>query len=77
MRGAVDHDPVRLEPGQAADVRLICKGDPHCVSVLDVQLVGGQGGQGGQSSPAKPAAPAAKSVPAGSGFDDMDDDIPF
>jgi hypothetical protein len=39
VRGAVDHDPVRLEPGQAADVRLICKGDPHCVSVLDVQLV--------------------------------------
>ena len=53
------------------------EGHKLAARVLDVQLIGGQGGQGGQSSPAKPAAPAAKAVPAGSGFDDMDDDIPF
>jgi single-strand DNA-binding protein len=43
--------------------------------VLDVQLIGGQGG----ATTAQPA-PAAKAVQpalAGSGFDDMDDDIPF
>lgn len=53
------------------------EGHKLAARVLDVQLIGGQGGQGGQSSPAKPAAPVAKAVPAGSGFDDMDDDIPF
>ena len=43
--------------------------------VLDVQLIGGQGG----ATTARPA-PTAKTVQpalAGSGFDDMDDDIPF
>jgi single-strand DNA-binding protein len=43
---------------------------------------GGGGGGGGYSRPAAPAqrpaaAPAAAARPAASGFDDMDDDIPF
>ena len=42
--------------------------------VLDVQLIGGQAAT---ARPAPKAAPAAKTVPAGNGFDDMDDDIPF
>ena len=53
------------------------EGHKLAARVLDVQLIGGQGGQGGQSSPTKAAAPVAKTVPAGSGFDDMDDDVPF
>ena len=46
------------------------------------QGMGGEGGGGGYSRPAapaqRPAAPAAAAKPAAaSGFDDMDDDIPF
>ena len=47
--------------------------------VLDVQLIGGQAAVAASAATARPA-PAAKAVqPAltGSGFDDMDDDIPF
>jgi single-strand DNA-binding protein len=41
---------------------------------------GGQGGGGEYSRPARSAPPAsggARQAPAKSGFDDMDDDIPF
>ena len=47
------------------------------------QGMGGEGGGGGYSRPAAPAqrpaapAPAANRPAAASGFDDMDDDIPF
>jgi single-strand DNA-binding protein len=41
--------------------------------VLDVQLIGGQGG----AATARPAAQPAQPALAGSGFDDMSDDIPF
>ena len=43
----------------------------------EMQLLGG--GDGEQKRPAPPAPPAAKPAPAKppSGFDDMDDDIPF
>jgi single-strand DNA-binding protein len=50
------------------------------VRVNDLAL---QGGRKEAQTPAarpvqaRPAAPTAKPVPAGSGFDDMDDDIPF
>lgn len=55
------------------------EGHKLAARVLDVQLIGGQGGQ---SNPAKPAVTAKPTnpigiAPAGSGFDDMDDDIPF
>lgn len=54
-----------------------------------MQMLGGKGGGGGMAdmddgfnqapprSPAKSAAPASSQRPASSGFDDMDDDIPF
>ena len=46
------------------------------------QGMGGEGGGGGYSRPAapaaqRPAAPAASKPASASGFDDMDDDIPF
>jgi hypothetical protein len=45
------------------------------VRVQDVAL---QGGKREGAAPARAPAPApAKAAPAGSGFDDMDDDIPF
>ena len=46
--------------------------------VLDVQLIGGQAAVVASAATARPAPKAApKTVPAGSGFDDMDDDVPF
>lgn len=38
---------------------------------------GGAGGAGGGAPAGRPAAPRAPAAPAASGFDDMDDDIPF
>ncbi|MEY4345278.1 MAG: hypothetical protein RL032_1110 [Pseudomonadota bacterium] len=47
--------------------------------VLDVQLIGGQAAVAASAATARPApiAEAAQPALAGSGFDDMDDDIPF
>jgi len=47
--------------------------------VLDVQLIGGQAAVAASAATARPApaAKAAQPALAGSGFDDMDDDIPF
>ena len=56
------------------------EGHKLAARVLDVQLIGGQAANAASAASARPepkAAPAAKTVPAGSGFDDMDDDIPF
>lgn len=57
------------------------------IIATELQLLGGREGMGGPSedggsrAPARSAAPAASapraSAPAKSGFDDMDDDIPF
>ena len=63
--------------------------DKNTVDIIatELQLLGGREGMGGPSedggsrAPARSAAPAASapraSAPAKSGFDDMDDDIPF
>jgi single-strand DNA-binding protein len=47
--------------------------------VLDVQLIGNQATVAASAATARPApaAKAAQPALAGSGFDDMDDDIPF
>ena len=46
--------------------------------VLDVQLIGGQAAVAASAATARPAAKTANPIGvAGSGFDDMDDDIPF
>ena len=45
--------------------------------VLDVQLIGGQAAVAASAASARPAAQPAQPALAGSGFDDMDDDIPF
>ena len=47
--------------------------------VLDVQLIGGQAAVAASAATARPApaVKAAQPALAGSGFDDMDDDIPF
>jgi len=56
------------------------------IIATELQLLGGREGMGGPSgddggsrSPARAAAPTASKAPAAakSGFDDMDDDIPF
>jgi single-strand DNA-binding protein len=56
------------------------------IIATELQLLGGRegmgapsGDDGGSRSPARAAAPAASKAPAAakSGFDDMDDDIPF
>jgi single-strand DNA-binding protein len=57
------------------------------IIATELQLLGGREGMGGPSddggsrAPARSAAPAASATrapaPAKSGFDDMDDDIPF
>jgi single-strand DNA-binding protein len=57
------------------------------IIATELQLLGGREGMGspsedgGSRAPARSAAPAASapraSAPAKSGFDDMDDDIPF
>ena len=51
-------------------------GSKLAARVLDIELAGG-GERAPQQAATPRAAPAAKPAPAGSGFDDMDDDIPF
>jgi single-strand DNA-binding protein len=45
--------------------------------VLDVQLIGNQAAASAATARPAPAAKAVQPALAGSGFDDMDDDIPF
>lgn len=54
------------------------EGHKLAARVLDVQLIGGQAAVAASAASARPAPKdAPKAVPPGSGFDDMDDDIPF
>ena len=77
----------RLKYGKYTDQSGIEKNTVDIVAT-ELQLLGGREGMGGPSddggarAPARSAAPAAPSAPrtaapAKSGFDDMDDDIPF
>ena len=52
-------------------------GSKLAARVLDIELAGGGGLSGASQATPPRQAPAAKPAPAGSGFEDMDDDIPF
>ena len=47
------------------------------IRVADVALQGGRKEGAAPAAPAAPKTAPSKPAPAGSGFDDMDDDIPF
>lgn len=53
------------------------EGHKLAARVLDVQLIGGQAALAASAATARPAAQPAQPALAGSGFDDMDDDVPF
>ena len=78
----------RLKYGTYADKTTGVEKNTVDIIATELQLLGGREGMGGPSddggarAPARSAAPAAPSAPrtaapAKSGFDDMDDDIPF
>ena len=78
----------RLKYGTYTDKTTGVEKNTVDIIATELQLLGGREGMGGPSddggarAPARSAAPAAPSaprtaVPAKSGFDDMDDDIPF
>ena len=78
----------RLKYGTYTDKTTGVEKNTVDIIATELQLLGGREGMGGPSddggarAPARSAAPAAPSAPrtaapAKSGFDDMDDDIPF
>jgi single-strand DNA-binding protein len=77
----------RLKYGSYTDKTTGVEKNTVDIIATELQLLGGREGMGGPSedggsrAPARSAAPAASapraSAPAKSGFDDMDDDIPF
>jgi len=77
----------RLKYGTYTDKTTGVEKNTVDIIATELQLLGGREGMGGPSEdggsrdPARSAAPAASapraSAPAKSGFDDMDDDIPF
>ena len=77
----------RLKYGTYTDKTTGVEKNTVDIIATELQLLGGREGMGGPSedggsrAPARSAAPAASapraSAPAKSGFDDMDDDIPF
>ena len=78
----------RLKYGSYTDKTTGVEKNTVDIIATELQLLGGREGMGGPSddgggrAPARSAAPAAPSAPrtaapAKSGFDDMDDDIPF
>ena len=77
----------RLKYGTYVDKTTGVEKNTVDIIATELQLLGGREGMGGPSedggsrAPARSAAPAASapraSAPAKSGFDDMDDDIPF
>ena len=78
----------RLKDGTYTDKTTGVEKNTVDIIATELQLLGGREGMGGPSddggarAPARSAAPAAPSAPrtaapAKSGFDDMDDDIPF
>ena len=77
----------RLKYGTYTDKTTGVEKNTVDIIATELQLLGGREGMGGPSeeggsrAPARSAAPAASApraaVPAKSGFDDMDDDIPF
>jgi len=77
----------RLKYGSYTDKTTGVEKNTVDIIATELQLLGGREGMGGPSedggsrAPARNAAPAASapraSAPAKSGFDDMDDDIPF
>jgi single-strand DNA-binding protein len=77
----------RLKYGTYTDKTTGVEKNTVDIIATELQLLGGREGMGGTSedggsrAPARSAAPAASapraSAPAKSGFDDMDDDIPF
>ena len=77
----------RLKYGTYTDKTTGVEKNTVDIIATELQLLGGREGMGGPSedggsrTPARSAAPAASapraSAPAKSGFDDMDDDIPF
>ena len=72
---AVTLEEVHIETYQSAN------GQGHKLAgkVLDIELAGGSDRPAAAPRPAAPPArpPARSPAPAGSGFDDMSDDIPF
>ena len=77
----------RLKYGSYTDKTTGVEKNTVDIIATELQLLGGREGMGGPTedggsrAPARSAAPAASapraSAPAKSGFDDMDDDIPF
>ena len=77
----------RLKYGSYTDKTTGVEKNTVDIIATELQLLGGREGMGGPSedggsrAPSRSAAPAASapraSAPAKSGFDDMDDDIPF
>ena len=77
----------RLKYGSYTDKTTGVEKNTVDIIATELQLLGGREGMGGPSedggsrAPARSAAPAASapraSAPAKSGFDDMDDDIPY
>ena len=77
----------RLKYGSYTDKTTGVEKNTVDIIATELQLLGGREGMGGPSedggsrAPARSAAPAASApraaAPAKSGFDDMDDDIPF
>ena len=77
----------RLKYGSYTDKTTVVEKNTVDIIATELQLLGGREGMGGPSedggsrAPARSAAPAASapraSAPAKSGFDDMDDEIPF
>jgi len=86
-KGRPIYDEGRLKYGTYTDKTTGVEKNTVDIIATELQLLGGREGMGGPSedggsrAPARSAAPAASapraSAPAKSGFDDMDDDIPF
>lgn len=70
----------RLKYGKYTDQSGVEKSTCDIIAT-EMQLLGGRGDAGQSRAPQaaapRPAQQAPKNAPAGSGFDDMDDDIPF